>query len=395
MGEFKFTLPDGSTYNATADTWEEAQKGVSEHISQEKIDAAKKKYDDASVLGKIHMKLGDPLTQVAHGITAGLFDKGADLVTGGKSSEGSEEAAARIGPTGTAAARIGGAVMLPSAVPRAVAAVGGGPLMRGITGAGVAGVEGGVYGGINAATGPVDPVTREPITSIPAGILGGTVGGAVGQQVGQGVANLANRGVKAYRGVNDAAPLNSMTVLPTGRTPSPLDYVNVAAAKAEAVGARKGTAEAQQQAQRDNFDRLLTGKESKVIDPATGKASNRFTKTQQDRMRDIVKGDPGTRQAENAGDLLKNKLFLGGLGGGVGASTGLIPGLLAAGGSMGAGKALTLDSAKATQEAVDRLRQLMYKKTPFKGPMSPTRARTFGQGAGYGGMLAIEDYLGQ
>jgi len=285
--------------------------------------------------------------------------------------------------------------MLPSSVPRAVAAVGGGPLVRGLVGSGAAAVEGGIYGGVNAATGPSDPVTGQPKTSIPAGVLSGMVGGAVGQQIGQGIGSGVNQSYKTWRGINDAAPKNSMTVLPTGRTPSPLDYVNVAAAKAEATGAKKGNVEATQQAQRENFDRLLTGKDSKVIDPVTGKASDRFTKTQQKRMEKIVGGDFGTRQSENAGELFKNKLFLGGLGGGVGASTGFIPGILAAGGSMGAGKALTVDSAKATQEAVDSLRQLMYKKVPFKGPMTPDRVRTVGQGLGYGGMLGIEDYLGQ
>jgi hypothetical protein len=60
---------------------------------------------------------------------------------------------------------------------------------------------------------------------------------------------------------------------------------------------------------------------------------------------------------------------------------------------LGGGKLLTVDSAKATQEAVDKLRALMYKKQPFKGPMSPQRIRTLGQGLGYGAGAGIEDYL--
>jgi hypothetical protein len=221
------------------------------------------------------------------------------------------------------------------------------------------------------------------------------VGGAIAQPIAQGIGNAVNQTFKNWKGINDAAPKNSMTVLPMGKTPSPLDYVNVAAAKAEAVGAKKGNVEAVQQAQRDNFDKLLNGKESKVVDPATGKVSNRFTKTQQDRMEKIVAGDTGTRLAENSGDLLKNKLLLGGLGGGVGATAGPLSGMLTVGSALGLGKTLTMDSAKATQEAVDSLRQLMYKKKPFKGPMSPARTRTLGQGMGYLGMGGVEDYLDQ
>jgi hypothetical protein len=288
-----------------------------------------------------------------------------------------------MGPAATTAARVGGAVMLPSAVPRAVAAVGGGPLMRTLTGAGTAGLEGGAYGGVNAYTEGND---------VPTGVLAGGVGGAVGQGVAQPVGTGVNKVVKMVKGVDDAAPKNSMVVLPTGRTPTPLDYVNVAAAKADAVGARKG-AEAGQEAQRREFAKLL-GPQSKAIDPATGKASERFTPTQKERMRAITEGDFGTNTAEAFGDLLKNKLLAGAFGGGVGAASGgIIPGILTTGATMGGGKIMTADSAKATQEAVDSLRQLMYKKKPFRGPMTPDRARTIGQGVGYLARDPLEDYL--
>jgi hypothetical protein len=136
------------------------------------------------------------------------------------------------------------------------------------------------------------------------------------------------------------------------------------------------------------------GPQSKVIDPATGKASERFTPTQKDRMRKITEGDFGTNSAEAFGDLLKNKLLAGAFGGGVGATSGgIVPGILTTGATMGSGKIMTADSAKATQEAVDSLRQLMYKKKSFRGPMTPDRARTVGQGAGYLARDPLEDYL--
>lgn len=393
MGDWKFTMPDGSQYNATADSWEEAQKGVSDQVTQDRIDASKKAYSDAPITTKALMLVGDPINQVVHGLTAGLFDKGFDAVTGAKSAEETQASADRLGPGATTLARAGGAMMLPSAAPRAVAAVGGGPLVRNLVGAGTAGVEGGVYGGINAATSPIDPMTGKPSTSIPAGVLSGAVGGAIAQPIANAIGTAVNAGVKSYRGINDAAPPNSMTVLPTGKTPSPMDYVNVAAARAEATGAKKGSVEATQQAQRDEFAKLLTGKASKVTDPVTGKVSNRFTPTQKSRMEDIVYGDPGTRISETGGDLLKNKLVASIFGAGTGAASGgVIPGLATTGATMGAGKILTADSAKATQEAVDRLRQLIYKKTPFRGPMSADRIRTLAQGFGYGGMTGIEDY---
>jgi hypothetical protein len=379
MPDYTFTMPDGSVFDATAGTWEEAHKAVKDAMAQEKTVAANKEYTDAPITSKARMLVGDPINQIVHGLTAGLFDKGFDAATGAKSAADTAAGAERMGPTATGVSRAAGAMLLPSAAPRAVAAVGGGPVMRTLTGATVAGTEGGVYGGVNAATQGED---------VPTGILGGAVGGAVVQPVAQAVGNSTNKIVKAVRGIDDAAPKNSMVVLPTGRTPTPTDYVNVAAAKADAVAAQKGM-EAGQQAQRNEFSKLL-GPKSKVIDPATGKASERFTPTQKERMRAITEGDPGTKLAEGFGDFLKNKFVAGGLGVSTG---GLVPGILATGGSVGAGKIMTRDSAAATQEAVDALRQLMYKKKPFRGPMSPERIRTLGQGLGYGAGAGVEDYL--
>jgi hypothetical protein len=110
-------------------------------------------------------------------------------------------------------------------------------------------------------------------------------------------------------------------------------------------------------------------------------------------MGNIVYGDIGTRGEEKLGDFLGNKLLAGGLLGGGAGSGHVIPSLLAAGAALGGGKALRADSARATQEAVDSLRALMYKKRPFVGPMNPTRQRTVGQGLGYLGMQGLEDYI--
>jgi hypothetical protein len=93
------------------------------------------------------------------------------------------------------------------------------------------------------------------------------------------------------------------------------------------------------------------------------------------------------------GDFLNNKLLASGIGIGAGSGVGVIPGLLAAGGTMAGGKVLTRDSAKATQEAVDNLRRMMYGKKKFVGPMSNQAIRDIGQGLGYEGREYLEDYL--
>jgi hypothetical protein len=379
MGKWRFTLPDGSVYDAEAGTWEEAQKGLGEQVDQERIAASKKEYEDAPITSKARMIIGDPIQQFGHGLTAGLID----VPFGEKAKADTQAAADRIGPAGTTAARLGGAMMLPSAAPRAVAAVGGGPLVRTAVGATTAAGEGGIYGGINAATSPTNPITGEPSVSVPTGVLGGAVGGAVGNPIGQAIGNTANATIKWLKGVKDAAPPRNITQIPQGvANPSSRDLVDIAAAKASSTGSKKGSAEATQAAQRDAFEKL-----------ATGKFKGQFTPTQLERMREIYQGDVGTRGAEATGKFLSNKLLSGGILGSSFGTGNAVPGLLAAGTALGGGKALTVDAAKATQEAVDSLRQLIYKKTPFRGPMTPARKRTLGQGIGYLGMEGVEDYL--
>lgn len=363
MGKFTVTLPSGAKYNIEgADTPEEAHAA-----------AAKQEYEEAPITSKARMAIGDPLQQITHGLTAGLFDKGFDVLTGARSAEDTQSAAERMGPTATTAARIGGAMMLPSGAPAATAAIGGGPLMRGIVGAGTAAAEQGAYGGVQAAT---------QGDSIPVGILSGAVGGAVGQGVAQSVGAGVNKGAQAIYG-SGAAPARNITSVKGLPAPTPRDYVDVAAAKAASLGAARGSAEATQQAQRGQFEKLLTGPQKKT-----------FTPSQRTAMGDIAYGDYGTSAAEKFGDLLKNPWVAGAMGtaAGVG-SRNPTTGLLAAGGVGSTGKLFTVDSAKATQEAVDRLRALMYGKIPYKGPLSAGARRKIGQGLGYEGMQGLEDYL--
>src|SRR3954470_16248102 len=342
MGDYTVTMPDGQQYKAEGETAEAAHANVQEFLKQERVDASKKEYDDAPLTSKARMLIGDPLQQFTHGLTAGLFDKGFDAATGANSAAETQAAGDRIGPVATGAARMAGAVMLPSGVPKAVAAVGGGPVVRGLIGGGTAAAEGGAYGGLDAYS---------EGESVPKGMLGGAVGGAVGQQVGQAVGNTVNKAVKYAKGINDAAPARNMTTFGNIKTPTAKDMVDVAAARATHTGAKKGTAEATQSAQRSEFGKLLTG-------PDKGS----FTPVQRDRMGKIVYGDKGTKIAETTGGFLGDKLLASGLGIGTGAGTGVIPGIMATGGTLFAGKQLRVDSAKATKEAVESLRQLMYKK---------------------------------
>jgi hypothetical protein len=361
MGEFIVTMPDGSKYKSYADDPEAAHTEVRQQW-------AKDSQEKAPPLSKARMFLEDPLNQIVHGMTAGLFDKGFDAATGADSATTTAAGADRMGPVATGIARAGGAMALPSAAPRAVAAVGGGPMVRGLIGAGTAAGEQAAYGGVDAATQGQD---------VPAGILSGAVGGAVGQGVAQAAGKVGDNALRWAKGIDDAAPARNITTLPKGKAPSVRDLVDVVEARAQL----KPSAEATQAAQISGYKDLMTGKNKGT-----------FTKTQLDRMRDVAVPDTGTDWSKNIGQFMNNKLFAGGLVAGGGAST---ASLATAAGILGGGKALTVDSAKGTQEAVDRLRQLVYKKTPFRGPLSDERVRALGQALGYGGMTGMEDYLGQ
>src|SRR3954463_3598275 len=132
MGDYTVTMPDGQQYKAEGETAEAAHANVQNFLREEQKAAATKEYDDAPLTSKARMLIGDPLQQFTHGLTAGMFDKGFDAVTGANSAAQTQAAGDRIGPVATGAARMGGAMMLPSAAPKAVAAVGGGPVVRGL-----------------------------------------------------------------------------------------------------------------------------------------------------------------------------------------------------------------------------------------------------------------------
>lgn len=372
----RVTLPNGKTATVygTTDVSEAIRQVQEDYETNIRPAEAKKEFAEAPILSQIRMALGDPLNQLTHGMTAGLFDRGFDWATGAKSAEETAKGAERMGPVPTALARAGGAMMLPSSAPRAVGTIGGGPLMKTLTGATVGGLEGATYGGIEAAA---------TDKSVPMGMLAGGAGGVVGQGLGQAAGSAANSFAKWMQGIKDAPSPRNITTFGNIKTPSAKDRIDVAAARAASKGKLEGTAEAAQAAQKEEFEKLLTGSNK-----------GQFTPRQREMMGNIAYGDTGTRIASKVGGFLENPLIAGALGGAAGfGSGGVLPGILTAATSKGAGKVMTMDAAKATQEAVDDLRRMMQGKRKYRGPMTTGRQRTLGQGLGVLGMTGLEDYL--
>lgn len=367
MPTYTITRPDG-VWEVDADSDTQATKKLSDSLLKDKADA---EYQSASNPGKAAMIMDDYMRNAAHGLTAGWFDKGLDYLTGGHNVEDTAKSTARMGPALTGVTRAGGAMLLPSGVAGTVARVGGGPIAKTVTGMLTAGAEGAGYGGAEALS------QGDPLNT---GAGSGAIGGMLGQGAAQVVRGGVNTAAKAIQGIDDVPPIRKMFVPP--KSPTGKDLIDVATAKAQAAGAARGDL-AEQAAQKQLLGKLSTGPNRSKMSPEQLRLIGKVT-------------DPSIgEQATNAlGGFLENKFVAGGLGATSGfASGGVLPGVLASGAAMGAGRMLRKDAAAATQEAVDNLRRTVYRKKRYMGPISARDARTAGQGAGYGAYDILDNYL--
>ena len=235
-------------------------------------------------------------------------------------------------------------------------------------GTGAAAAEGGAVGGLEAAGHDQDTST---------GIVTGMLGGAAGQQV----APVINKAYKAVRGIDDVPKgiRSGMTVLPSN--PSAADKVTVASNEAISRARTSDDPLAYQNIVKGNIEGLLR------------KDKKSFTPAQKEIMERVVNEDPATKAARIGGDVLSDKLTLGGAGVGAGfASANPLIGLLATGGLAGAGRALKEVSKGGTKEAMDDLLRAMAKKKKYEGLLSAQTGGQIMKGSREGLLDLLEDY---
>jgi len=260
---------------------------------------------------------------------------------------------------------------IPTLVPRAVGAIGGGPGLRAVTGGATAAAEGGALGGVSAAMHD---------QNVEQGALIGAGGGILGQAVGGAVNAGTRKFNELFRGKHYEAPTYKVNQL--SENPNSLEKVNVATRKADIeASTHKMDPLAKQKAYVDEYSKLQGSKGF----------NKDFTKAEKEQIDRIVQGDFGTNAAERMGSYATNPLFMGGMAG-----AGGVPGIIAAGtmGTMGQG--LKSLSSGGTEEAVRDLRRAMYMKNPnslieqFKGPISPEWLKRLRHGATFGGLEGLQ-----
>jgi len=247
------------------------------------------------------------------------------------------ETAARRSRMGGAdiGADILGSMALPTGVPSMIAKIGGGPIVRGITGLLGGGASGAVQGGVSAAG------HDEPIGP---GAVQGMLGGAGGQAVAGAVAPVVNTGVKKVLGLTDNLPPPTTKNVP-GKAPNPAKRVENAAYEAEKAGG-KGS------------DYVRTFKEMN---------QGRLPPDVVDDIQTITRGDIGTKAAKGISKVAYAS-GIPGLAVGVHSS---IPSLIAASVAAPAvGAAANFAANQGTKEGVEMLRRKLLKLPKIEGPVS-------------------------
>jgi hypothetical protein len=330
MATYTVPGPDGKEYEVDAGDPVEADKLLREHFQEQANTKAKSEFADAPVWAKPFMAADDVMRVGADAVTMGMLDK----MLG---PQAQIETAARRSRMGGAdiGADVLGSMALPTGVPGMIAKIGGGPIVRGITGLLGGGVSGGVQGGISAAghDQPIGP-----------GVVQGVLGGAGGQAVAQTIAPVVNKGAKLIRGVDDSLPAATTANVP-GKAPNPARRVENAAYEAEKAGG-------------SGADYVRTFKEMNQ------------KKLPADVLGDIegiTKGDIGTKVAKGVARTAK-AVGLPGLAVGVHSS---IPSLIAASvASPAVGAAANFAANQGTKEGVEMLRRKLLKMPKFEGPVT-------------------------
>ena len=345
MPDFILTAPDGAKYKVTADTPEQAASDFKGFRQQEMNQAFMDEAKNASFLGSFLPAARDVGRVGLDAVTLGGADTLADYMQGTDTEAMMTKAAKnRMGWAGTALETGAIAGALPTAVPKVVAKVGGGPAVRTGTTALTGGVEGTTLGATNAYLHDEDPTT------------GGIIGGATGI-LGPLAGSLINKGTRKAKewwyGQSYDPPKYNVTAL--GKNPDRMQRVNVATTKAEDKARLADDPLGVQSAYRSEFSKLTP---------------KQFTEPQRAELEKIVRGDFGTKATSKLGQYISDKLVAAGAMAGTG---GLEGGLVAAG-LTGGGNLLKRASLGGTKEAAQNLRRSVYGYPQPPAPVSPEAA---------------------
>ena len=371
MPKFEILAPDGHKYEIEADTVEKANADLKAYRLEELKAKQAGDIEASPAWTRPFVAAHDLGRSTIDNLTLGGLSRAGDYFAGDDSVSLSTQAAKdRAGWAGTALDVATAAKYLPTLVPRAVGAVGGGPGVRAITAGATGAAEGGALGGVEAAMRDKDVATGTGVGGV-AGILGQAVGGVVNKA--KRAWDEASIPAIGKVGKSFEAPAYNVRRLPKGATADPQLKVNVAASKAEAEAAKHlDDPLARQKAYADEFTKLQETKGFK----------KEFTKSEKEQIQKIISGDFGTNAARQVGNYASNPFLMGGVGAGMGG----IPGVLAATTlGLGGGAAKKL-SAGGTDEAVRDLRRAMYGIDKFRGPVSDEWKRRMSRGLGATGM---------
>jgi len=343
MATFDITRPDGSVWEVDANSPEEAHKMLNDKLQGERNVKEQQEFKDLPTWQK-PLKAADDLARTtADFFTAGMLDR----LLGGENVAKTEAARSRAGGADIAANVVGGVAAIPSAVPRVIGAVGGGPLARGIVGTGVAAGEGALQGGIQAAGHERD---------IGPEVAGGAVLGGLGQATA-GVMSAPVNWLGKQMGIN---ALPKATQIPKG--------VSIASAppfqRVEHAAARAG----------DNAANVQ--REFKRVSPAG------MSETEVSLLRQVQHGDPGTKAARAIRDLMEGRVGQALTGGGLigGITSGNLPLMAASVAPLAVGPLAGKSAGMGTKEAADALRRAMRGKPKYEGILSPDAQSRIGRG---------------
>ena len=378
MPKYKITTADGVDWEVESTDPETASKDLAAHRQSIANERLTTEAEEAPEWAKPFMAARDVATVGADTLTGGFGTKAVKGMFGG---EPEMDVAARRNRMGWAAPALDVGLIarfLPTMVPKAVAKMGGGPAARWLTGTTAAGLEGATVGGLEAAGHQYEAPGGATVgPSVGGGILTGILGGAAGQQLGAAANKVSNliTGVNAVpQGIRSKLP-----VLPEGqKNPSAADKINVTANTAESKAMLKNDPLVEQELYKQGFQPLLH------------KDRKSFTPEQQAAMTRVVKDEPATKLTRGVGDLLGDKLAIGGAGITAGIGTNPVIGALIAAGMYGGSRGLKEVSAGGTREAVNDLRRLLAKKTRTEGPLSLLNQGRLTKGVR---QIGLEDYL--
>ena len=332
MATYQVTTPEGK-FQVEAETPEEANVEVKKLLQEEANTKSKTEFSEAPVWAKPFIAADDLARTTADTLTWG----GLDRLIGGDAAQETAARRSRMGGADIAGDVVAG-MAVPTGVPAAVARIGGGPVVRGITGLLGGAASGGAQGATSAA------LHDEPVAP---GAAQGILGGSIGQAVAGAVKGVVNPISKWWKGVDDTLPPPTTKNVP-GKAPNPARRVENAAYMADKAG----------------------GTQAQTIAAFKEMNQNKLPTDVLADIRTITHKDLGTRSA----DLASSAAFKGA---GAAPITGFhsIPMAMAlTAGLPMAGYAAKAASGQGTSEAVEKLRRKLLKIPKYEGPISKEQA---------------------